>query len=97
MRQQTALVECGQSIDRALEQTHAFHDVVNIQVFLDLTLTLSQDFAEFCRLATHDSNDAFEDHDKAITCTPRHINTLLGHLAGFREKDAWVFVFHSTL
>ena len=61
MGKQAPLIEGGQGIDGALEQSDLGHVVVQIQILLDLEAPLLQDFCEASGLAGDLTNDGFND------------------------------------
>ena len=66
MHQQAPLVECGKSIDGAFKHSHALHDIVHVEIISNFALALGEYLSEFCRFASDDGHDAFENHYEAI-------------------------------
>ena len=61
MLKQAPLVESCESVDGSLKQAQLLHVVVDVQVILDLSLTISQDLTELSCLAEDGSDGGFED------------------------------------
>jgi len=83
MFEKTSLIERSQSIDGALEHAHPLHNIVDIEILLDLTFAFGEDSSELGSFAEDDTNDCFKDKCSAIAAVFSHVDSLLGDLLGF--------------